>query len=251
MSISPFKPEDRPLKQWKSSAAQSSLAGESKEQALTLSQALTITAGMAGLIGLISGIVIRFSLANSTDSEARFLSPLQTFPELSDWTPQLPQETADSHYLPGGTRRDSWESESSADAGTATQPFQEEVDITNFDAFADRTEDAQSFQDLSSQGVDPYERLREGPQLRGEDPTEGEIGIDANGEYDAWDSELEDESTTDTWAEDDWAEDNLAEDDQTEDGESDVVEDYKNYFDEVGSEPFIDSSSDELTGDVQ
>lgn len=67
---------------------------------LTLSQALLITAGLAGIVGLCSGAFLRFSLANSSD--ARFLSPLQTFPALSNWTPELPQKTADSHYLPGG-----------------------------------------------------------------------------------------------------------------------------------------------------
>lgn len=57
---------------------------KSSDSPLTLSQALTITAGLAGLIGLLSGGVMRFSLARS--SNARFLSPLQTFPTLSDWS---------------------------------------------------------------------------------------------------------------------------------------------------------------------
>lgn len=67
---------------------------------LTLPQALLLTAGFAGLVGLCGGAVLRFSLAKSPD--AHFLSPLQTFPALSNWTPGLPQKTADSHYLPGG-----------------------------------------------------------------------------------------------------------------------------------------------------
>jgi hypothetical protein len=71
-----------------------------KSDRLSRSQALLITAGLAGFIGLSSGIIMRFSLSNS--SSARFLSPLQTFPDLPDWAPELPQGTADSHYLPGG-----------------------------------------------------------------------------------------------------------------------------------------------------
>lgn len=58
---------------------------------LTLPQALTITAGLAGLVGLCSGAIIRFAISNS--SNARFLSPLQTFPALSNWTPALPDAT--------------------------------------------------------------------------------------------------------------------------------------------------------------
>jgi hypothetical protein len=71
-----------------------------KSDRLSRSQALLITAGLAGFIGLSSGIIMRFSLSSS--SSVRFLSPLQTFPDLPDWTPELPQGTADSHYLPGG-----------------------------------------------------------------------------------------------------------------------------------------------------
>lgn len=72
----------------------------SKRDRLKRSQALLITAGLAGLVGLCGGIMMRFSLSNS--SSARFLSPLQTFPDLANWTPELPQGTAAAHYLPGG-----------------------------------------------------------------------------------------------------------------------------------------------------
>ncbi len=73
---------------------------QSDSDRLSRSQALLITAGLAGFIGLFSGLIMRFSLSNSPT--ARFLSPLQTFPDLADWAPELPQGTADSHYLPGG-----------------------------------------------------------------------------------------------------------------------------------------------------
>ncbi|MGB3298940.1 MAG: hypothetical protein WBA76_11765 [Phormidesmis sp.] len=78
----------------------SQLSTRPKNAPLSLSQALLITAGLAGLVGISSGIVIRFSLSHS--SNARFLSPLQTFPALSNWAPELPQGTASNHYLPGG-----------------------------------------------------------------------------------------------------------------------------------------------------
>ncbi len=97
MSISPFgSGKSQPV-----SSSSSIPPQRSETEPVSLSQALIITAGMAGLIGLFSGVIIRFSLSNSPN--ARFLSPLQTFPALSSWTPELPQATADSHYLPGGT----------------------------------------------------------------------------------------------------------------------------------------------------
>ncbi|MGC1307464.1 MAG: hypothetical protein WA885_09565 [Phormidesmis sp.] len=77
----------------------SDASAQGGDDRLTLSQALIITAGMAGLVGLSSGVIVRFLLADSPD--ARFLSPLQTFPALSDWSSELPQGTADSAYVPG------------------------------------------------------------------------------------------------------------------------------------------------------
>lgn len=88
MSLSPFKSDV------------SQLSTRPKNAPLSLSQALLITAGLAGLVGISSGIIIRFSLSHS--SNTRFLSPLQTFPALSNWAPELPQGTASNHYLPGG-----------------------------------------------------------------------------------------------------------------------------------------------------
>ncbi len=81
MSLSPFSRDNRPLQ----SSSLSTQLARSKPQpsaSLTLSQALIITAGLAGLIGLLSGGIMRFSLSRS--SNARFLSPLQTFPTLAN-----------------------------------------------------------------------------------------------------------------------------------------------------------------------
>lgn len=74
-----------------------SVSSQAAADPLTLRQALTITAGLAGLVGLLGGGLVRFSLANS--SNTRFLSPLQTFPALSDWpsaeTSQPPEGASD------------------------------------------------------------------------------------------------------------------------------------------------------------
>lgn len=70
-----------------------------KDDRLTFSQALTITAGLAGLVGLCSGVFIRFSLANSPST--RFLSPLQTFPALSNWKPEPPTDSVDYQDISG------------------------------------------------------------------------------------------------------------------------------------------------------
>jgi len=96
MSLSPFSRDNRPL----NSPPSSQLVPTKKQQnsPLTLSQALTITAGLAGLIGLLSGGVMRFSLSKS--SNARFLSPLQTFPTLSNWS-SSPSSDVDSPNLVG------------------------------------------------------------------------------------------------------------------------------------------------------
>ena len=183
MSISPFQPEDNPLP-WRSSAPQPPQKTNPDSTPLTLSQALIITGGMAGLIGLLGGGVMRFSLAHS--STASFLSPLQTFPALSDWSPELPQGTADSHYLPGGTRRDSWETDSPANYDPASDSeavyfergagFEgsnsavESPDSNNFDAWSRRGENTRPAAEAS--GRDPWETLRNGPELgtRNEQP---------------------------------------------------------------------------------
>ncbi len=88
MPFSPFRqdsPSARSTSQASGSKASKSKALKVKDSAnspLTFSQALTITAGMAGLVGLFSGGAVRFSLAHSPNTRA--LSPLQTFPSLPD-----------------------------------------------------------------------------------------------------------------------------------------------------------------------
>jgi len=139
MSISPLKP----------SANQANRSNRSKSDRLTLSQALLITAGLAGLVGLFSGALIRFSLSNSDN--ARFLSPLQTFPALSSWAPELPQGTADAHYLPGGTSietRDGLQAPSQIQTFESVDEFSDEGQViepfvpSTFDSFADRERDS-------------------------------------------------------------------------------------------------------------
>ena len=152
---------------------------------LTLSQALLITAGMAGLIGLCGGALLRFSIASSPN--ARFLSPLQTFPALSDWTPELPQETADDRYLSGGSReydsretpREDVQTEStiltfepaepvdesaskpiSESLDTSVDVDSEPTDITTFDTFAARGKGRR-------RTAAPLDLLEKGPDLRG------------------------------------------------------------------------------------
>lgn len=84
MSLSPFSRNNSSPHNGSFPASASSGSGSSGADApLTLLQALTITAGLAGLIGLLSGGVIRLSLANSPN--AQFLRPSQTFPTLTDW----------------------------------------------------------------------------------------------------------------------------------------------------------------------
>lgn len=165
MSISPFEPDERPLP-WRASSPNPLHKTMPKADPLTLFQALTITAGMAGLIGLLSGVAMRFSLANS--SNARFLSPLQTFPALSNWSPQLPQEPGRSETLSGDSFKESWESETdeidrdSFDRQLETpEPAASDfISVDSFDEFADRKEGTAAI-DLP----DPWETLRRGPSL--------------------------------------------------------------------------------------
>lgn len=152
MSISPFK---------------SSASAKSNNERLTLSQALLITAGLAGLFGLGSGAVIRFSLSNSPD--ASFLSPLQTFPALSSWAPELPQGTADAHYLPGGI---SSQSRDTFQSPAQIQTFEysdepatvERFDPSNFDTFAGR---GNASIPTAAPSSDPFELLQSGPNTLG------------------------------------------------------------------------------------
>ncbi len=144
-----------------------------KGEALTLSEALLITAGLAGLIGLGGGTIIRFSLAHSPN--ARFLSPSQTFPALSNWAAERPQGAADA-ALPATAdgspatvqvpifespelleEADDAQPDSTLSTGTertGTEPF----DANTFDSFADR-------EDSARQTVDPWETLKQGPSL--------------------------------------------------------------------------------------
>lgn len=170
MSLSPFKSDvGKPA----------SVSHQPDTDRLTLSQALIITAGLAGLLGLCGGAAIRFSLANS--SSTRFLSPLQTFPKLSTWAPVPDQnadaqnssdgaESSDSPPIPEAIRMPVFdameplsESTNERDQTVSGQPDlegsreQAEVfDITTFDAFAARD-------DSRNPPPNPLETLRKGP----------------------------------------------------------------------------------------
>lgn len=167
-----------------------------RHERLSLSQALIITAGLAGIIGLGSGAAIRFSLA--TSSNTRFLNPLQTFPALPNWAPELPQgAAADSHYLPGSAapnrtggvdslpapadRAASTDSRSipaadAVDSPDGTFPNQNSAafDTRSFDAFAARDKGNNSPADLR-------ETLEKGPTI-------GINGTDSRGSVDSVDS---------------------------------------------------------------
>jgi hypothetical protein len=120
MSTSPLNPNGSQPNGSQSNGSQSNgQPNKPSRDRLKRSQALLITAGLAGLVGLCGGIMMRFSLSNS--SSARFLSPLQTFPDLANWTPELPQGTADAHYLPGGgpPEADAYEGLDAADSDRA------------------------------------------------------------------------------------------------------------------------------------
>ncbi len=150
-----------------------------RPERLSLSQSLIITAGLAGMIGLGSGAVIRFSLA--TSSNTRFLNPLQTFPALPNWTSELPQGTADSHYLPSGAEPNrtgevdrppssvdetassdsrSIPAAAAVDSPDGTFPNQSSAafDTSSFDAFAARDKRINS-------PADPRETLEKGPSI--------------------------------------------------------------------------------------
>lgn len=104
-----------------------SVESASNSDPLTLSQALIITAGMAGLIGLCGGALLRFAFANSPD--ARFLNPLQTFPALSDWVSELPKESASSR-----TPADANSEYEGSRSGPYSEGFQAESTILTFES---------------------------------------------------------------------------------------------------------------------
>ncbi len=158
MSISPFK-----------FGASKPPSSASKDQKLSLSESLLITAGLAGLIGLGGGAIVRFSLAHSPS--ARFLSPLQTFPALSSWPLASPSDTAsapeaeteNSDRSPSLLQIPTFERlapiEDSADNQPSLPPSADldAADTATFDRFTDRKD--------SPQPADPWETLKQGPDL--------------------------------------------------------------------------------------
>ena len=157
---------------------------------LTVPQALIVTAGMAGLVGLCAGAILRFAFANSPDT--RFLSPLQTFPALSDWDSELSEETADARndsadgYAEKAPNADSNSARSEGFQPESTiltsesaepidnnksSPINESLDTqinkdskatetSNFDAFAARENGRQ-------RTAAPLDLLKQGPDLSG------------------------------------------------------------------------------------
>jgi hypothetical protein len=178
MSISPFKSGDKTRSQ------QPKVKKKPDDQPLTLSQALTITAGMAGLIGLISGVFIRFSLAHS--SNTRFLSPLQTFPTLSSWASDAPLSSPDPDTSESNASELDVDSLTPSVDSSSFDDSQGRIDYSGssysdtdypagFDEFANRSSSAQSTQDSAQ---DPLEVLRSGPLLRESGNLDSD-GIDA------------------------------------------------------------------------
>ncbi len=180
MSTSPLKSGDRTRSQ-----QQKKVKKQPDDQPLTLSQALTITAGMAGLIGLVSGVFIRFSLAHS--SNARFLSPLQTFPTLSNWTSDVPLSSPESNTSESNASELDPDSPAPSVDSSSFDDSQGPVDYLDssssnsdypggFDEFANRSNSAaQSTQDSAQ---DPLEVLRSGPLLRESESLDSD-GMDA------------------------------------------------------------------------
>ena len=179
MSLSPFK-----------FGANKSPSSAVKDQKLTLSESLLITAGLAGLIGLGGGAIIRFSLPHSPN--ASFLSPLQTFPTLSSWPSASPSDTADaqapetptpdSDRSPEALPLPAFERLAPLAGGESDQPSStsgadlESIDTATFDSFADRQN--------SSQPADPWEALKQGPDL-GMVESSAEADLDSAGaDYD-------------------------------------------------------------------
>ncbi len=185
----------KPSSTSKASALAISASDDSVHSPLTFSQALTITAGMAGLIGLLSGGFIRFSLAHSPTTRA--LSPLQTFPSLPNGSSQPLLEPSEASSTPltsplGPTPVEDWQtssepawesnvddadsfrSESFTDLSATTEPVWESSELASnelvggikdaapdFDTFADRSEGR-----ARSVDVDPLKALSNGPLLR-------------------------------------------------------------------------------------
>jgi hypothetical protein len=184
MSISPFK-FVRHLR-------------DPQDNRLNLAQSLLITAGLAGLTGLLMGAVVRFSLSQS--SNTRFLSPLQTFPELADWAPELPQGTADAHYLPGGQ---SAEGDSDLQTGNSL-PEQGNSEFEGEGNWVPPTEDAapETLPDYADYDAAPEAAVEEAPAsiyaddgYGAEPETTSEYPQDYSNSADGYESPYPDEST--------------------------------------------------------
>lgn len=184
MSLSPFQSRNGQSAQGKpvhSIRLTQPSAKDEGHQPLTLSQALTITAGLAGLVGLLSGVFLRFSIVNSPNS-ARF-SPLQTFPTLANGPPEPSADGHDTQRLdrtnsatldPQGTQPiPTFEAIAPAESEETAQIVEGSSDITDlstFDAFAARD------QSRNGSAGDPLEALSKGPsfglrQLQSDQPT--------------------------------------------------------------------------------
>ena len=115
---------------------------------------------MAGLIGLVSGAVIRFFVTNSPT--ASFLSPIQTFPTSSNWAADSSQTKSSNLDL----LLDNSDAPIT-DQDSAGSPI-------SFDQFATRSQYPSQFIQ------DPLERLRRGPLLSETasfDSDDGDIAI--------------------------------------------------------------------------
>jgi hypothetical protein len=219
MSLSPLKPGN--------SQHSLSSSANSKDAALTRAQALLITAGIAGLIGLSGGAIVRFLLSNSAN--ARFLSPLQTFPAIPTWASELPadelagSELRESDDVPlsrfGAVEETTLPLEDATGRSQYATPnaAEEAFDPSTFDAFAARSSSGQ-------RSEDPLETLKRGPKigeaapsLTRSDTVEAEAKSDSNATgsavteeanqgYAAEDYVTEDYATEDSYAEEGYAE---------------------------------------------
>lgn len=145
------------LKKAKKTAGKKAAPKSSVDLPLTFTQALTITAGMAGLVGLLSGGFVRFSLAHSPNTRA--LSPLQTFPNLPDRSGealQLDSETFEAPAAPPTSLPEATLPETTSPERWPVERWQMpsesdwEANVNNFDTFS-----AESFTD-SSATAEPF-----------------------------------------------------------------------------------------------
>ncbi|NJM98616.1 MAG: hypothetical protein HC800_16970 [Phormidesmis sp. RL_2_1] len=245
MSTSPFTPRNNKTH---SSAAQL------KPDRLTRSQALIITAGLAGLIGLGSGSMIRFALAGSTNTH--FLNPLQTFPARANWSSELPIGTTDNSWHEPNTDEDDdgqksdWPQENQPADSSQFSTFEldqtlieslDEHDSTSDDGFNQNTNPSLSkgsdafnqttFDSFAARDernnvpLDPWETLKQGPTIGGSSNIEhmresnGADSIESNpsAEQPVIEAPRFDSEATDAYLTDGYTEDEYAEDEYTED----------------------------------